>query len=338
MKAPVKFQTWMEILEYARWTPSPHNTQHWKFHLINERRAILLYDPARLLPVEDGAGRFMASGLGILLETMSVAAAPHGLEVKATTRNVPLDAFAPHPSPFADLELVERSEPEPLDRELILQRRTSRLPYDNRPVSPAVLQELSEVAEKFGHHFEHSNAPEEVAWVVGLNADTMFYDLQDEATRREIGHWVRYSQAEARMHHDGLAAFAMRFPGWFMRLFFEQNWLFQIPGLHQLCKGVYKQSMRGTRTVAWISGKFQEQPDCLIAGRMLARLWLTKTKHGVCLHPFGSVITNTRSHQIMTKHFANAQRQHPLWLLVRLGHSSEPPRAFRLPPDELLIP
>lgn len=334
----MEFQTWREVLEYARWAPSPHNTQHWKFRLIDERRAVLLYDPARLLPIEDGAGQFMASGMGILLETMSIAAAPRGLEVKASTLNIPLDASARRPSPFADLELVERSEPEPLDRELIRQRRTSRLPYDDRPVSPAVLEELSRVAEQFGHQFEHSNDPEEVAWVVGLNADTMFSDLRNDATRREIGRWVRYSRAEAQRHGDGLAAFAMLFPDWLMRLFFERNWLFQAPGLHQFCKRAYKRSMRGTRTVAWISGKFQEQPDCLVAGRALARLWLTMTRHGVYLHPFGSVITNPRSHQSMKEHFANALRRHPLWLLVRLGHSDVPPRALRLSLDELIIP
>src|SRR5262245_63707539 len=85
----MEFQTWREILEYARWAPSPHNTQHWKFRLIDERRAVLLYDPARLLPIEDVAGQFMASGMGILLEMMSIAAAPHGLEVdrKSTRLN-----------------------------------------------------------------------------------------------------------------------------------------------------------------------------------------------------------------------------------------------------------
>jgi len=330
-------ETWQEVLEYARWAPSPHNTQHWKFRLLDRQRAILLYDPARLLPIEDGAARFMTAGMGILLEMMSVAAAPRGFDVKATPLNVPLDASARQPSPFANLELVARSETEPLDRELIRKRRTSRLAYDDHPVSPVVLEELSRVAEQFGHQFEHSNNPEEIAWVVGLNADTMFLDLRDDATRCEIERWVRYSQVEAQRRNDGLAASAMRFPGWLMRLFFKRNWVFQVPGVRQLCKLAYKRSMSGTPTVAWISGKFQEQPDCLAAGRMLGRLWLTMTKHDVYLHPFGSVITNPHSHQAMTKHFANAQRPHPLWLLVRLGHSDTPPRALRLPVAELIV-
>src|SRR5262249_36941826 len=213
---------------------------------------------------------------------------------------------------FAELELVQRSEPELLERELIRQRRTSRLPYNDLPVSPAVLEELSRVAEQFGHQFEYSSDRAEIGWVIGLNADTMFCDLRDDATRREIGHWVRYSKAEAERRGDGLAAFAMLFPGWLMWVFFERNWVFQIPGLHQLCKWMYKRSMRGTRTVAWISGKFQEQPHCLVAGRTLARLWLTMTKHGVYLHPFCSIITNPRSHQAMKEHFAKPQCRQPL--------------------------
>lgn len=332
-------QLWRDILDYARWAPSPHNTQHWKFRLVDERRATLLYDPSRLLPIEDGLGQFMASGFGIILEMISIAAAPHGLELKFTLRDVPLDASASELMPFADLELVERTTPEPLSRELIKERRTSRLPYDNdKPVSPAVLEELARVAESLGHKFEYSSDPEQVAWVLGLNADTMFLDLRVKATRDEIAQWSRFSMEEAKRHKDGLAAFAMLFPGWMFKLFFKANWVFQIPGLHQFCKWIYKRSMRGTRTVAWISGKFLKQPDCIVSGRMLARLWLTMTRHGVYLHPFGSVITNERSHRVMNEHFANPDRKEDLWLLVRLGHSDVPPRAMRLSLDDIIVP
>jgi hypothetical protein len=122
-----------------------------------------------------------------------------------------------------------------------------------------------------------------------------------------------------------------------MTLFFKANWIFQIPGIHQFCKWTYKRSMRGTKTVAWISGKFEEQGDCVNAGRMLARLWLTMTKHGIYLHPFGSVITNHRSHKVMEEHFVNANRRDPLWLLVRLGQSDTPPRAMRLELEDIIV-
>jgi hypothetical protein len=211
------------------------------------------------------------------------------------------------------------------------------LPYNDQPLSPAVLAELAEVARQYDHELEFSTDPAEVSWVLGLNADTMFFDLRDRATRDEIGHWTRYSMRHARQHRDGLASFAMLFPFWLMWLFFKQNWIFQVPGLDRLCRWVYLRSMRGTRTVAWISGAFETQPECRKTGRMMARLWLTMTKHGVYLHPFGSVITNARSHKVMEEHFDNPARKHPLWLLVRLGQSDLPPRAMRLSLEELLV-
>lgn len=329
---------WTEIIDHARWAPTPHNTQHVRFRLLDDSRAVLCYEPARLLPVEDPRGQFMACGIGIVLEMAAVAAAHHGLDIEVRYVTDKLDHTLVGPQPYAELTLVPRTHPEPLNRDLIKQRRTSRLPYDrDRPVSPALLEELSRIATHHGHHLEFSSDPREVDWVVGLNADTMFYDLRDDKTRAEIGLWARYSMKHARKHADGLAAHAMMFPGFLMWLFFNKNWLFQIPVISHLCRAIYVRSMRGTRTVAWLSGDFETPSGCINAGRMLARVWLTMTRHGVYLHPFGSVITNPRSHKEMEDHFVNANRQHPLWLLVRLGHSDVPPQAMRLEVADLIV-
>jgi hypothetical protein len=329
---------WQDILEYARWAPSPHNTQHWKFKIVDDRHLVLHYDPARLLPVEDPRGRFMAVAFGVLLESVSIAAAPLGLDVACTPRNVEFDATAPGPTAFADLKLIPRETPEPLDRELLLQRRTSRLPYDGQAVSTAQLDELVQVAAQFGHRLEHTQLPKEVKWVVGLNAETMYQDLRDKATCREIGLWARYSEAKGQQHGDGLSARAMLFPGWLMKLFFEQNWLFDLPILRPLGQWNYARTMGGTTCVAWISGPFDTQAECLHAGRMMARLWLTMSRQGLYLHPFGSVMTNVRSNRLLAERFANHARQHPLWMLARLGYGAVPPKALRLSLDDLLLP
>ena len=39
--------------------------------------------------------------------------------------------------------------------------------------------------------FGHAD-PETVDWVVGLNADTLFYDLDEDDRRTEIGAWTHY--------------------------------------------------------------------------------------------------------------------------------------------------
>lgn len=333
----MKSKIWEEILAFARWAPSPHNIQSWRFRIESDSRLTVLFVPGRLLPDTDPTGRFCTVGFGILLEMMTIAAAPLGLEVQAEYLGVPLDAAKVGPQPFVTCTLVPRTQAEPLDRRLILDRRTSRLPYDDKPVAPEVLEELRVIAKSYGHELEFSQQPEEVAWVVRLNADTMFYDMSEPLARNEVGGWIRFSMAEAKRRADGLAAYAMHFPGLLMRLFVKQNWLFHLPGVYQLTRAIYIRSMRGTRSVAWISGPFVTQSECDTTGRMLARLWLTMTKHGVYLHPFGSVITNGKAHAQMAEHFHNPNRKDDLWLLLRLGHSDLPPQAQRLTLDQLMV-
>lgn len=327
----------MDVLRYARWAPSPHNMQPWLFRLDSDTEATLFYDPKRLLPGTNPTGSFMVVGFGILNETMSIAAAPWGLEVEVQYLNVPLDYNQPGPRPFAKLKLVESSDPEPLNRELIMERRTSRLPYDERPVSQAVMEQLATIAREYGNVFEWTTEQREIDWVVRLNADTMFFDMADPVARNEVGSWIRYSKAEAKRKADGLAAYAMLFNGAMMKLFVKANWMFRIPGIYHAVRLMYERTMKGTRTVAWLSGPFEELKDWDAAGRMMARMWLTMTKHGVYLHPFGSVITNDKSHKLMANHFANSARKDDLWLLVRLGHSDEPPQAQRLTLEQLII-
>src|SRR5262245_28448992 len=96
---------WQELLEYGHLAPSPHNIQAWLFRLESDTEATLLFHPKRLLPGTDPTGRFTAAGFGIMLEMMSIAAAPHGLCVETTYTGQPLDPSLSEPTPYARLRL-----------------------------------------------------------------------------------------------------------------------------------------------------------------------------------------------------------------------------------------
>src|SRR6266496_6383519 len=133
---------WRRLLEYARWAPSPHNIQPWQLHPLSEEEAELLYVPDRLLPDTDSSGVFTIAGLGIFVEHLAIAAHGEGLELDVELLGTRLDAKAAGPQPFARLRLVDRPVDEPFGRALLLERRTSRLPYDGNPVPEEVLREL----------------------------------------------------------------------------------------------------------------------------------------------------------------------------------------------------
>ncbi len=331
------FDIWRELINYARWSPSPHNVQPWKIKIISKTEADLYYDPSRLLPVEDYTGCFTILGFGIFIENLSIAASKLGLKVNESYDNVKLDEKKSSLTFFAKLKIKSLTNKENLDRELILKRRTSRLPYNNKPIDPHILKELQKVAQQYGYHFDFSIDKQIVDWVLQLNCDTLFYDMTENNTREEVGSWIRYTKTEAFKKRDGLWTYCMNVPTLLMYLAFHMPWLFNLPILTPLLKRKYLETTNGTRTVAWLSGPFKNPADWIKAGHMMARLWLTMTNREIYLHPFGSIITNHKSHKRFVEKFKVDEVTNPIWLLVRLGQSDIPPRSVRLDVDEIVL-
>jgi hypothetical protein len=332
----VDLPSWTSLVETARWAPSPHNIQPWRLRVLDARRAELLCDGGRLLTVTDPSGRFTMVGLGIFLETLAIAARADGADVEAEYALAPLVA-GPGLLPFAELRLVPALAPEPLPRELIARRRTSRLPYDGRPVEPERLRELERVAAAWGQTATFVSDPELVPFVVDLNRETLFYDLTDEAARAEIGVWLRFSARSAAETGDGFSPAALGFPGWLLRLFFHARGAFELPVVRTAVRRLYARTMQGTRTIGWLEGLFETPEDWIRSGRMLARLWLTMTARDVYLHPFGSIVTNESANRRLLERIPHDPKRGMLWLVFRLGRSDQPPRSHRLRTDELLV-
>jgi hypothetical protein len=331
-------QPWVDLLDYARWAPSPHNTQPWKIKPLSGSEAELYYDPRRLLPAEDAEYRFFFVAIGIFCESLKIAARAQGLDVDVHYVTDRITGDADGPQLLANLSLMPNTEQEPLDPELIKARRTSRLPYDGNPLSELALSELAVEAEHFGHQLKHSLDREFIKWVLQLDKETLFYDLKDPATRDEIRSWFRFSSAESDRSPDGLWSYCFGFPGSLLRFFLNRSYLLEAPVVRQATMAYYARSMRGVATVGWLAGPFMKVADWVTAGHMLARFWLVLTKHGGCLHPFGSVITNERSHRRMAERLAESEEgDRMVWLLLRLGYSAEPPRSKRLEAADLLI-
>jgi hypothetical protein len=102
---------WREILDDARWAPSPHNTQPWLVRLLSPEAAELYAPRERLLPVEDPEGRFETAAQGIFLEALDVAAGKLGLTVETEPLFPSLGADADERPLVARLRLVPRDEP-----------------------------------------------------------------------------------------------------------------------------------------------------------------------------------------------------------------------------------
>jgi hypothetical protein len=332
-----QFPSWEELVDHARWCPNVHNLQPHKIKVLSATEALLYYDPARLLPIGDPNCIFVTVVMGIFIEYLSITASYHGAKIEIVQVFEPISVNAVGHTKFAKLKLVPAISNEVLDRELILKRRTSRLQYDGLPVKQTVLEQIKIQSSKLNHDFSYSKDNNLIDFMVGLNQETLFEDINSSANRKELDHLFRYNKKEAQEKKDGLWARCMGFPGILMKSVFRhpERW---VEGFKEkMLANYYKASFKGTTTMGWFSGDFADTADWLNAGKMLGRNWLLITKEKLYIQPFGSLITNVSAYEKINEKLKSSNNHKKIWMVFRIGYSKEPTRSFRLTTDEIII-
>jgi len=347
---------WRDVLEDARHYPSPHNSQPIKVRVVDERTIDVFYDLDLGLPAENFGIPFAHVCAGVFLESLEVCAAGHGYEARTTEVATDMDfssAQRLHPvgrvvlSPASGAGSGVGTGPSSGTRTTsdgsattrattllgaFRRRQTSRRPYDSRTVDPGVIERVTALAADRGQDFRTSQDADVVARVIRVNQETLFDDLQHDAVHAEILTWLRTSKAQAARTGDGLSAETMLMPGPVLSFAMRHREIWQWPVVGAVIRRVYLSTMRGVSQVAWFTGPFAGPADYLRAGRAFLRAWLELELAGVSLHPFGTVVTNPRSHADFVRTVGEAEEGgRMVWMLVRLGYSKPPPRAHRRP-------
>ena len=321
---------WREGVAFARWSPSVHNIQPWRIRVTSPLTGEVYYDPKRLLPNTDATSAFSTIGMAIFVEYFAIAIRARGYAVDVNYEKSALSSERSGPTLFASLSLRPETITAPVvDRQLIMQRRTSRVPYDGQPVDAQVLRSIAATGRAHGQEFNWSSDSSNVNWLMALNRDMLFEDLQDSVTRTELQRWIRFTDEQAETARDGLWSRCLNVPGWLLQAFFEKPSTWSHGWRRKICGSMLMKTMRGTRTIAWISGPFAGTEDWINCGVMLGRCWLELTRQGIGLHPFGTLITNRSARAQMNKKFSIEDNGKQLWLVFRVGKSAMPPRSLR---------
>lgn len=323
--------------------PSPHNTQPYRLRVVDQDRADVVFVPRRGLWVADPLGRFTWLTAGIFVEICSIAAHAQGYELDAVFDHSPMypNGDVETPQTVARLRLSRAGKPIPdIDARLILDRHTSRLPYDGTACPPEVIAELGREAARFGHAFETRSDSEAIRWVVELNKQALFHDLDDDDVRNELVRWLRFGAREEDLLNDGLSSRCLTFNEALLRSFFFQHRFWTLPGVRNVVGAIYGATMKGIGTIGWLRGRYRNSEDWVAAGKVMIRMWLILTSHGLYWHPYGSVITSEAARRNMIEYLrlpAESGEEDMVWLLLRLGRSPEPPPSRRLPVQAILL-
>ena len=328
---------WLEIVEYARWSPSVHNIQPWKLRIISEHDANLYYDSKRLIPATDPTSSLTILSLSMFIECLSIAANTLGYFVKhELIMQIENEESKKKYTHYARLFLVKTSKIETFKRELILKRKTSRLNYNGQKLESYTIQNLTKYAENFKQSLHFSN-DELTKSIIKLNTKTFFHELSNTSALKEFSNWMRTSESEAQEKKDGLSNKCLALSPILLKTIVKKPMIFQSRFLKPLVSFSYNSSMSKTPCISWISGKLENKNDWMNAGKFLMRFWLLLTQENISIHPLMSISFNQSIFDEFKKMVKFDDKSKEVWFIFRIGYSKDAPQSYRLETKDILI-
>ncbi|MEU4421327.1 nitroreductase [Actinoplanes sp. NPDC024001] len=307
----------VQAADAARFAPSIHNTQPWRW-VVRAGRLELFGVSERQLREQDPSGRMLLLSCGTALHHAQVALVAEGWrhEVKR-----------PAGDPLATIRPLEREaiHPEATRHFQMLQvRRTDRRTVTDDAVPQETLGHLVKVAEDHGAHLHVLDRDQVIELAAAVDQSQRAQD-SDERLRAEQAKWVGGDRDE----NTGIPASALpeEVP---LTTVAERD--FQTSGTLPAGSG-----HDHAATYAVLYGTGDDAVDWLRGGEALSALWLAATEQAVSLLPLSGPVEIPSTRQTLRGMLSGTG--YP-FLAVRLGtldpaHSA-PPKTPRLPAGQVI--
>jgi hypothetical protein len=309
-------------LSHAILAPNPHNRQPWMAELVGEDGIRIHRDPARALPHTDPRDRQLTIGMGCFLELLVMAAAQKGFAVDLTL--FPEGEAASAPVAFA--RFLPGGVADPLFAH-VLARRSTKEPFEDRPVPAADVEALSA-------HAALVVDPGRVAEIRTLTWEAWMVEAMTPHTNKESVDLMRFGKAEIEANPDGIdlggpMLEALMLAGVLTR----EAQLDPSSSGFQQGVAIYREMLAATSAYAIVTSAGNARTDQIEAGRRWLRLNLACTARGLALHPVSQCL---QEYPEMAPHYAAAHRLlakpgETVQMLGRVGYGPAAPRTPRWP-------
>jgi hypothetical protein len=192
---------------------------------------------------------------------------------------------------------------------------------------------FAEIANSYGQRYEQISDPEIISYLLELNTEAVFEDLNFPPYHDEIAGWFRFTSRSAKLNRDGLDYRCMntsRPAFWFSA---RCPWLLKFPLTRPMLRKIYRAQIGLVPTIGILAGAFWDPADAFKTGRFLMRFWLETANQGLYIHPFGNLVTNHQAAEDALKKTGVPGA----WLIFKIGYSEEPPKSYRRTVEEMLI-
>jgi hypothetical protein len=330
---------WHSLLEVARHAPSPYNAQPWQLRILDDATAEVYIDRSRTLPEEELSGTYLVLSMGLLVESLRLVAANRGLRLEdeltaanSTFQAEELDQQSEDHVLFARLTLGPGERPSEYPDELFLARRTSRLPFEPRPVELADARALAQLAASWGYRYTQTSSAERIERLLATSIQAAHEWLKQPGCRREIERWIRFTDRQARTRGDGVGARSL------VRQPFDLLAEYRLPEpIRSLTGGDFAERTRRqigpVATMGILSGACRLTREAYRAGEFLMHFWLECTRRGLYLQPFANLVNDAAA----ARRCEQDWRVRDIWLEFRIGRSAEPAKSYRRAVEDLWL-
>ena len=303
--------------EAARFAPSIHNTQPWRW-VVHADRLALFAVTDRQLRVGDPDGYMLLISCGTALHHAAVALDAQGWRYRIDR---------PAGTPLAVIHLTGHGPIDPTayrHYEQLQLRHTDRRTVADDPVAPAILDTLATVSEHAGVHL-HLFSRDQVIELAVLVEHAQKTEGADEQLQAETATWVGGDRTGATGIPD--SSLPQEVP---LTTVAERD--FGAAGSLSAGSG-----HDNAATYAVLYGPGDEPVDWLHAGEALNALWLAATEHGVSLLPLSSPVEVPFTRHELRRLLGDVGNP---YLVVRLGtldpDHAGPAHTPRLPSEQVI--
>ena len=311
-----------ELVRYATLAPSSHNTQCWKFAVV-DKAITVLPDVSRRTPAVDPDDHHLFVSLGCATENLVQAALAHGLAGEPgfdAASNAVRVTLAP-----------TQARASPLFK-AIPERQCTRGDYDGKPLPNEELRLLERAGTADGVRVllltERSAMEQVLDHVVQGNTAQM----ANPAFVKELKAWIRFNGTDAVRTGDGLYSAASgnpSIPTWIGDLAF--GWFFTPKGENDK----YARQIRSSAGIAVFVGKAADKAHWVEVGRCYERFALQATALGI-RNAFLNQPVEVASVRPQFADAVGLTGQRPD-LVVRFGRGPALPPSLRRPVQAVLV-
>lgn len=309
------------LVHYASLAPSSHNTQCWKFRLIDQTISILP-DFDRRCPVVDPDDHHLFVSLGCAAENILQSAGAMGLHaqvrpVESEAINILLEPVRNAKSPLFDA---------------IPQRQSTRSDYDGRALSNSELQLLEAAGTGDGVRVVLLTDPRAMNSILELVIEGNSTQLADPRFVAELKEWIRFDGREAARAGDGLFAASSgnpTLPRWLGARLFEQF----LDARTENDK--YARQVRSSAGIAVFVSESNDKAHWVRAGQAFQRFALQATAMNVRTAHLNQAV-EVPEMRVQLARFLGLTGGRPD-LVIRFGRGPEMPRSLRRPLEHVLV-